>query len=383
LTYRDSHIVAFVKAEKINLSAKQDPAPRIIQPRHPRFNLSVGVYIKKIEHRIYNIIKKVFHAPTVGKGMNALELGNTIADKWNKFNKPVAIGMDASRFDQHVSCELLKWEHSIYKLFYPHDKTLADLLGLQLHNHCTYYGPDGMIKYDTDGCRMSGDMNTGLGNCLLMCAMVYSYFADKCKIELINNGDDCVVFMETADLRHITDLPQWFLEMGFTMICETPVYELEEVEFCQCHPVAIGNDYLMVRNPNICLSKDLYTVNGIQSYKSWKTQLQALSDCGLALYGRMPVFNEFYRMMNVGGRHTTTQITGGMQWLSQGGLDLGDGDISSHTRFSFFKAFGLTPDEQIAIERYYASVTIMYHPGRLVFLNNDTILHTTRSILNY
>jgi hypothetical protein len=127
----------------------------------------------------------------------------------------------------------------------------------------------------------------------------------------------------------------------------------------------------------------MYTVNGIDSAKSWKTQLQSLSDCGLALYGRMPVFNEFYRMMNVGGRHTTSQVSGGMMWLSQGGLDLGDGDISPQTRFSFFKAFGLTPDEQIAIEQYYASITVEYRPGRLVFLNNDTILHTTRSILNY
>lgn len=38
LDIRDSYIQAFVKAEKINFSAKKDPAPRVIQPRSPRYN---------------------------------------------------------------------------------------------------------------------------------------------------------------------------------------------------------------------------------------------------------------------------------------------------------------------------------------------------------
>jgi hypothetical protein len=31
------------------------------------------------------------------------------------------------------------------------------------------------LKYQVEGCRMSGDMNTSSGNCMIMVALVYSY----------------------------------------------------------------------------------------------------------------------------------------------------------------------------------------------------------------
>lgn len=46
LTQRDAEIRCFVKAEKINFTAKSDPAPRVIQPRSPRYNVEVGRYLR-------------------------------------------------------------------------------------------------------------------------------------------------------------------------------------------------------------------------------------------------------------------------------------------------------------------------------------------------
>ena len=107
---KDSYLNAFVKCEKINRTAKLDPAPRIIQPRKPRFNVCLGRYIKPIEHAIYRAIDKVFGSPTVVKGMNATERGLLLARKWARFSDPVAIGIDAKRFDQHVSELYRDWE---------------------------------------------------------------------------------------------------------------------------------------------------------------------------------------------------------------------------------------------------------------------------------
>ena len=45
----DAEVKTFVKAEKINFTAKGDPAPRVIQPRSPRYNASVGRYLKPFE----------------------------------------------------------------------------------------------------------------------------------------------------------------------------------------------------------------------------------------------------------------------------------------------------------------------------------------------
>lgn len=115
---RSAEITAFVKAEKVNTTAKADPAPRVIQPRSPVFNVMVGCYIVPIEKRIYHAIDKLYGAQTVAKGLNAEERGRLIETKWRKHLHPVAVGLDASRFDQHVSITALEWEHQVYKWCY-------------------------------------------------------------------------------------------------------------------------------------------------------------------------------------------------------------------------------------------------------------------------
>lgn len=366
LSIRDSYITAFVKAEKTNFSAKSDPAPRVIQPRSPRYNVAIGVYIKSIEHKIYKTIADVYGAPTVSKGLNAGELGKLIAWKWNQFNDPVAIGLDASRFDQHCSVQALKWEHSIYRLFFPKDKHFVKLLKWQLYNKGFGNCPDGKIKYTTEGCRMSGDMNTGLGNCLLMCGMIYAYMQDKdVKYQLINNGDDCVLFMEREDTFKLHDCPVWFTNMGFTMKIEEQVDILEKVVFCQMSPVFDGENYLMVRDPRTCLTKDLISIKPLGTENAWKFYCQAVSDSGLACAGGVPILNEFYQMLNVGGRKRK-QIT------FESGLDfMADRMTRSYTkpnddiRLSFWRAFDIVPDTQVEIEGYFRS-GIKFNPGPVV-----------------
>lgn len=105
---------AFVKAEKINFTAKPDPAPRVIQPRDPRYNVEVGVYLRPLEHHIYRAIGEVYGGPTVMKGYSAEGVAQAMRDMWDQFSEPVAVGLDASRFDQHVRPEMLEWEHSVY-----------------------------------------------------------------------------------------------------------------------------------------------------------------------------------------------------------------------------------------------------------------------------
>jgi hypothetical protein len=379
---KDSYVSAFVKAEKINFSAKADPAPRVIQPRHPRYNASIGVYIKKIEHLIYHKIAKVFRAPTVVKGLNAVELGEVVNRKWKKYTNPVAIGLDASRFDQHTGIEALEWEHSIYQRFYPGDRRLKKLLKQQLRNIGFGNTSDGKIRYKTEGCRMSGDMNTGLGNCLLMCAMVFSYMQDKgFEYDLLNNGDDCTLIFERKYQNRIRDLPEWFLQLGYTMKVEPPVYIMEQIEFCQTHPVFDGHRHVMVRDPRVCLTKDLITLKNVASKGAWQYQIQAIADCGLAAYGNMPIFNEFYNQMNVGGKHkrsSNLEYESGLEWLARR-MSVGFSKPTDHARFSFWLAFDITPDEQVAIEQYYHGwKTLRFHPGPVGFYNQPQELYITR-----
>lgn len=381
LSAEDAIIKAFVKAEKVNFTTKDDPAPRIIQPRSPRFNLELGLYTKKIEPQLYYIVKRIFGERTIFKGMNALESGRCMHKKWQRYLHPVAIGLDASRFDQHVGVELLKWEHSIYKRFYPKDKRLAWLLNMQLTNRGVAHTADGSVTYKVQGCRMSGDMNTALGNCIIMCALVYTYLMERgVKASLANNGDDCVIICEQRDLTAVTDgLAEWFLAFGLTMKVEEPVYELERVSFCQTNPVWSPEGYIMVRDPINGFDKDLTSTENIFDEKSWRNACALIGECGLHLAGHMPLYGALYRkLVSVGGVADMTRAEhNGLWWLARG-LDNSRAPIHPRTRVSFEAAFGILPDEQTAIEAEIDALQPKWNPGRVGLIYTPSDLNQFR-----
>jgi hypothetical protein len=381
ISRKDANIRAFVKAEFINSDRNVDPDPRVISPRDPRYNVEVGRYLRPIEHRIYAAIARIFGGPTVLKGYNAKEMGQIFADKWANFRKPVAIGLDASRFDQHVSVEALKWEHSVYNGIY-HSNELRKLLKWQLRNKVTGHCRDGKLRYETNGCRMSGDMNTAMGNCLIMCALVHCYLSNRgINGSLANNGDDCTVIIESRDLDRFNEgLSEWFLEMGFRMVVERPVFNLEEIEFCQTHPIYTPDGYVMVRNFPKAISKDCLSLKDFSSPAVCKSWLDAVGQGGLALTGGIPVYQDFYSAYvriateivvpkrrsrpNSKRRHVATELTGGLAWLSKN-MERRYAVVDPRTRHSFYIAFGVTPDMQVQLERYYAKLCFHYRVVKL------------------
>jgi len=379
ISRKDASIKAFVKAEFINSDDKPDPDPRVISPRDPRYNVEVGKYLRPIEHRVYGAIARIFGEPTVLKGFNSEQTGQVFVDKWSRYRNPVAIGLDASRFDQHVSVEALKWEHSVYNGIFQ-SKELRKLLSWQLHNHATGYCRDGKLKYVTEGCRMSGDMNTAMGNCLIMCALVHCYLSVRgVRGSLANNGDDCTVIIESTDLLKFQEgLTEWFLEMGFNMKVETPVYDIEGIEFCQTHPVFDGERYIMVRSFPKAIAKDCLSLKELQSPNVCKAWMDAVGQGGLSLCGGIPVYQEVYSSyiraaagieikktrQSSKRRHRLpdAELTGGLAWLSKG-MQRRYSTVSDEARFSFYLAFGTTPEQQMALEDYYRTATFQYLVG--------------------
>lgn len=354
LSERDAQLATFVKAEKLNLSKKPDPAPRVIQPRHPRYNVGVGPYIKSVEHRIYGAIARVWGGPTVMKGYNAVEVAGHIRDMWDEFARPVAVGLDASRFDQHVSLPALQWEHSVYNGVF-RDKQLAKLLSWQLHNRGVAHTPDGVVRYAVDGCRMSGDMNTALGNCLLMSAMVHQYCKERgIKTRLANNGDDCVVIMERKCLaRFEAGLRDWFLEWGFNIVVEEPVYDFERIQFCQTQPVWANGRWVMCRDVRVVMDKDTINLHPDNlPYDQWLTHV---GTGGGALAQGVPVLQTFYEVLRgLGGPIGRAHEVTGMDMMAAR-MECATSPISDEARVSFFKAFGLAPWVQVQLEQELAA----------------------------
>lgn len=363
---KDSYLATFLKHEKIPVLSKR-AVPRVIQPRHPRYNAQVGCYLRPLEHILYRDIARLFGRPTVMKGFNAERTGEMIAASWQSFTKPVGLGLDASRFDQHVSATLLKWEHTVYELYYPGHELLRRLLSWQVCNRGFVRVPGGTLQYTVEGGRCSGDMNTALGNCLIMCASVYSLleklgFATrhKTRVHLYNNGDDCVLIGEEGDILRVREaVVSHFDALGFVMKVEPIVRVLEELVFCQTQPVYDGVKWRMVRDPRVCLSKDLYVADRVCAYRHLKAQLYAIGSCGLSLTGGLPVLQEFYYSLQ---RHGSKGKAVDHNFLESGFMRLSYGMTESYrlvtdvARVSFCRAFGIVPDLQIAMERAYHSV---------------------------
>jgi hypothetical protein len=300
---KDAHISAFIKAEKSFTSASktmQDIVPRIISPTSRRYLVALGRFLKPLEKKLVQGVDELFGEKTIMKGLNADQSGEVVHQKWKKYDKPAAIGLDASRFDQHVSVDVLKAEHAIYLGAFPNEykQELSRLLSWQLHPRGTGRCSDGLLRYKVDGTRTSGCINTGMGNCLMMSIMIHSYMASIWirKYSLMNNGDDCVIICETSVVKQIQkSVGTWFLEMGFNMKMERPVYRIEEIEFCQTHPVFVFGSYRMVRNAPMSFAKDSVSIKPIDHPSARKKWLYAVALGGMALTTGLPVCQSFYQ----------------------------------------------------------------------------------------
>lgn len=354
----DAKWATFLKKEKVNLTEKPDPVPRLINPRSPRYNLMLGLFIKPAESTLYRAIDALERASVVAKGRNAVERGQMLRAAWEGFSNPLAIGIDVSRFDQHVSRQALEWEHSVYLSLFGNDPTLRRLLSWQLENYSFARSKTGGISFSIEGCRGSGDMNTAIGNVLLMCGMLWSFRRySKIPFKFVDDGDDAVVMMERRYEKKFYKLCKpWFLEMGFTIKYESSTVNFEQIDFCQSRPVWDGARWVMCRDPRTALCKDLICVRGFNSAKQWKQYMGSVGLSGLALAGNIPIFWKYYACFQPSGNR---ELESGLDYLAKG-MEVKSQEPTAQTRYSFWLSFGISPEEQIAIESSYEVISAVW-----------------------
>lgn len=384
LVDKDAYISGFVKKEK----SKPGSLPRLIQPRGARFNVSLGSWLKPIEHRIYRAFESRYGYKVIHKHLNPEQRGAVFKENFDAFISPVMVGLDASRFDKHISPAALEFEASFYLKYYADDPELKRLLKMQRRNRGYCNTEDGdTIMYEVDGCRMSGDVNTSLGNVIIMTVLVFAYCRSKgLSVRLANDGDDCVVFMEERDLEAFsTGLEDWFLQKGFPMTVELPVRIMEEIEFCQCKPMFISGRWIMVRNVAKCLQHDTLYVGNLEEYEP---VLAATGLCGRALYGDIPVLGIFYRALAKVSPHgqralDSGKVQGGLAWShSLSGHAMLGFAPTAEDRYSFYLATSITPGEQLEFERFYNGLEFLREmPLRRE--DSDHYRHTHHTLSNF
>lgn len=351
----DSFPSVFIKPEKWF----EWKAGRVISARNPRYNVCVGRFLKPVEHDVYRAIDQVFESATIMKGYTPERRAAVIRGHWAAFNDPVAVGQDFSKFDQHISGAALQYEHGFYKPVYS-DPELDRLLSWQLATTCYANCPDGRVKYEVEGGRMSGDMNTALGNCILSASLLWAYTREKgIKIRAIVDGDDSVTFMERADLnRYLKDIVPWMRVRGFILKCEEPADEIFRVEFCQCRYVALEPP-TMVRNPLKAITQDHVWIDRADMQHA--DVLAATGLGGLSLYGNCPVLGSYYRMLSTAssnGLKTLRRMERESSWLREAGFRGTYTPATEEARYALWQSWDIAPEEQRQMEALFDNLPI-------------------------
>lgn len=360
----------FIKVEKTHQQAtnlftretSKCPVPRLINPRAPLYNLALGKYTVAIEHTVYDDIAKLFGRPCIAKGMNYVERAATIVGHFEDFQDPVWKGGDASRFDQHTSALPLRMEHSVIKAYFPGDRWLAQLLKLQLDNRGYGFTQDGFISASLGAMRMSGDMNTALGNCIISAALIWTRAKELgIRVHCLIDGDDFGVVMERADIaKWERGASEWYLRYGYNIKWEDTVDIIEKVEFCQTHPIWVPQTednpvgYVMCRNPHKVVNSDLCGYSQCSNDKYYLALVSAIGQAGCTLASGMPILDSFYHMAERLGKPNPKQHLVEFQkyWYGQylRGIKRVERAVHPDTRLSFELAYGYPPHVQEQLE---------------------------------
>lgn len=372
---KDGRIKAFGKFEKVVWDTRNkkfdDLVMRLIQPRSMEYCLELGRFIKPLEKIIISRINHTFNPlgdhRTVMKGLNAVERASEIVSKWDKIGSDaVCLMVDAKRFDQHVSKQALEWEHERYlKYLHQGDRDkYGRLLKMQLENRGIANARDGFVRYRTSGCRMSGDMNTSLGNILIMCGLIWEYMHDLgiSDYQLINDGDDSGIIVSAKHINRVSaEMPTWFARRGFTMSLDGVAYDVRQILFCQSSPVRDGSGrWIMVRDPRRCMAKDGVCLKPLPNDAEMYAWMEAVGTGGYHLTYGVPVMEEYYssyirsaksyddpkRAKRVKKYFETDEH----KKAFHRGVARNSVSISEQSRADFDIAFGFSPKEQMLLE---------------------------------
>jgi len=198
-----------------------------------------------------------------------------------------------------------------------------------------------------------------MGNTLVMLSSVVSGIPRDVPFDVLVDGDNALVFMAGADAARVypTFHSAVLNQCGQELTLEKPVVHLEAVRFGQSAPVFLGPGlgWTMVRDYRKVLS-------GFAASHVWLVEpvfarrwLRDVCRCELSLARGVPVLQElFLKMLRHYGPLKSVHGDALADYFVVGAW-LADEDaavpVSLEARLSFSRAFGVSPDDQLLIER--------------------------------
>lgn len=380
----DAFVSAFIKLEKIcpasnsgdgvfgvvpaALPYVEGKKPRMIQARSPEFNLSIARFLRPIEKALYST-RCEYGWRAIAKGMNPAARARHLKKMWESFRKPVALSFDAAAFDAHVGVDALKALNRGYLRMIP-DQEFAKLLKSRLKNKGRT--PTG-LRYLCPGGRMSGDMDTGSGNCLLMVSLLTCAQRKVAqKFLFLDDGDDFVVMCEKEAESAVTScVEETAVKFGIELTKDKRSETLEGIQFCSATLLWTGSHYTLVPDPLKMLTTLMSVPIG--SYKmengvtARRQRFAMMAWATSVMYGDIPVLGPIAaRAVAVSAfwqpkilradpqtaivRYLGGDLANGIRQHARRGLISRNCEVSCEARISFERVFGISVEQQLLME---------------------------------
>lgn len=335
---------------------------RGINARVDEAKVLFGPAISSVEDEVYSKI------PEFVKHIPICKLASRIAQTCRRIGPEHIIATDYTSFEGHFSPELIRAaECQLYSYMLKHTdpglaRTLSDVLsGVNL---CE----SKKLTFSVEGCRMSGDMMTSLGNGFTN-LMIIKFISQELGSEICGfvEGDDGLFLVKgkvpTAD---------WYEKLGFSIKIDVHL-DPHLASFCgQVFDADTGD--LVIDPIYTCLTVGWTLAD--QRHGGSDLMMQLLRSKGISLAyqaPRCPVIGSLARciLRLTSGYEAKTETFHGMPDWWQNRLLGGNAVLSDEiydklsvgpspgSREVMSKAFGVCEDDQVELEGFFDSITVL------------------------
>lgn len=350
---RSSHISAFVKYEKWDMEkVLAGKPPRMIQFRSYEYLYTLKAWM--LDH--CNQMKVTSAALPSGQLLRTCFTKNFTNEEscalmkaaWDSYTNPVALCLDHSKFDGHYGVKLLELEHKFWHWRYG-SKQLDALLKRQLDNKGWTQGG---IKYTVRGTRASGEFTTSEGNGISNLGMLTAFMNEHGfkAFHVFVNGDDSVVIGED-EISVVADNLGYFNNFGMETEMDVAAKEFCDINYCQQKPVQVGGVWRFVKEWQRSIARS--ALMEYRYYGAPQRYLAGTALCDLACFAGVPILQAWAirRLRDSGFIRPLGCVD---KSLAREFGHASYHEISMATRWSFEAAFGVSPHEQVNIERSIA-----------------------------
>jgi len=367
LNRKDAIIRGFVKRDRVHPDDFEEKAPRFISPRDPRYGILLATYTKPIEDKLFSK-RDHYGLPYFAKGRNQAQRYRIIRKKFELFHNTQVTSIDASKWDAHVNSFQLLLERIVYTTGH-NDALLNRLLDMQVINKIvSSYG----LKIQVLARRMSGDMNTALGNCIIVFCLLKVFIrlhGLKKHMTFFDDGDDCLIFSDEYGSRFVPLLVPYFDWFGHVLKMENVAKEFCDIIFCQCSP--FESRQIMIRPWAKVISHAFVSNKHYTQPTIGLRVMKAICLAELSLNPGVPIVSRFFNEWN----NRLCVKAADLRFVDEGlrrRVSIQDLERAKYIaptiedRQCFSDITGLSPQEQLAIETNIVDYVQSYPLDRYV-----------------